>query len=239
MLDFVDPCRGRVQTLIPATQCSPVVQDDCLATILRDYVPKGLALPGVRATEAAPWPPHSSSHRAPGISFHNGRVYIDYRRELMFKYAAKWMGSLHDHDRSAYADMICQLSHEISADSTFASGLESGVKDAAERLRCIIKLGQTCVIFTAFEEVFRKWLDFLPGDHRQVWRFFPPLSRCLTGYLVLSTAHPSFQQRRRIIWSWKCNARQLYPYLRRSWGSHGHRSLETPVPSRFRKRRGP
>lgn len=155
------------------SQADPsLCQDDCLATILRDHVPKGLALPGVRSTEAAPWPPRSSSHRTPGISFHNGRVYIDYRRELMFRYAAKWMGSLYDHDPSEYAEAIFQLSREISRDSAFVSGPESGGKEAAERcLRCIIKLGQTSVIFTVFEEVFRKWLDLLPGDHRQVCCF--------------------------------------------------------------------
>lgn len=93
----------------------------------------------------------------------------------MSKYAATWMGSLHDYDRLAYADMICQLSREITDDYTVTSGLKSGAKEAAEqRLRCIIKLGQTPVIFTVFEEVFRKWLDLLPGDHRQVCYFFSP-----------------------------------------------------------------
>lgn len=98
----------------------------------------------------------------------------------MSKYAAKWMGSLHDHDRSAYADMMCQLSLEITEDCAFTSGVESGEKEAAEEhLRRIIKLGQTPIIFTTFEEVFRKWLDLLPGDHRQVCcfcSFFPLFS---------------------------------------------------------------
>jgi len=148
-------------------------QDDCIATVLRDHVPKGLALPGVRSTEAAPWPPHASNHRTPGISFHNGRVYIDYRRELMSRYAAKWMGSLHDDDRSAYADMICQLSQELAGDSSFESGPESRATEAAERhLRSIIKLGQTSVIFTVFEDVFQQWLYLLPRDHRQVCGLF-------------------------------------------------------------------
>ena len=181
-------------------------QDDCLATILRDYVPKGLALPGVRSTEATPWPPHSSSHRTPGISFHNGRVYIDYRRELVSRYAAKWMGSLHDHDRSAYADMIYQLSQELTEDSTFESGSEFGMKEAAERhLRSIIKLGQTPVIFTVFEDTFKKWLGLLPRDHRQVCHFDLLSSKSLTDLLVLPDTHPSVQQRRRSSWSWKRN----------------------------------
>jgi hypothetical protein len=124
--------------------------------------------------EAAPWPHHSLNHRAPGISFHNGRVYIDYRRELMARYAAKWMGSLHDRDRSAYADMISQ---ELAEDSAFDDGPESGAKEVAERnLRSIIKLGQTSVIFTVFEDLFKNWLDLLPSDHRQVCDFDLPSS---------------------------------------------------------------
>jgi len=170
-------------------------------------VPKGLALPGVRSTEAAPWPPHSSNHRTPGISFHNGRVYIDYRRDLMSRYAAKWMGSLHNHDRSAYADMIYQLSQELSEDSTFESGPESGPKEAAERhLRSIIKLGQTPIIFTVFEDLITKWLDLLPRDHRQVRGFHSLLTQSLTNQLVLPGARSFVQQRGRGSWARKRNA---------------------------------
>jgi hypothetical protein len=111
----------------------------------------------------------------------------------MSKYAAKWMGSLHDRDRFAYADMICQLSQEISEHYTFPSGLNSGAKQVAEQsLRCIIKLGQTPVIFTVFEEVFRKWLDLLPGDHRQVCCFFSYFLPFLTENPVLPVTRPSF-----------------------------------------------
>ena len=117
----------------------------------------------------------------------------------MSRYAAKWMGSLHDHDRLAYADLICQLSQEVSEDSTFANGLASGEKEVAERLRCIIKLGQTSVIFTVFEEVFRRWLDWLPGDHRQVCCFASFFPYYLTDSLVLPVAHPLVQQRYRVI----------------------------------------
>ena len=87
----------------------------------------------------------------------------------MSRYAAKWMGSLHDHDRSAYASMICQLSQGLAGDSSFEGGLESKANEGAERhLRSIIKLGQTSVIFTVFEDVFKQWLYLLPRDHRQV-----------------------------------------------------------------------
>ena len=110
----------------------------------------------------------------------------------MSKYAAKWMGSLHDYDRLAYADKIYQLSREITEDHAFTSGVESGAKEAAEQcLRCIIKLGQTPVVFTVFEEVFRKWLDLLPGDHRQVCRFYPFFPPFLTDDPVLPATHPS------------------------------------------------
>jgi len=99
----------------------------------------------------------------------------------MSRYAAKWMGSLHDHDRSGYADMISQLSRELSEDSTFETGSRSGAKEAAERhLRSIIKLGQTPAIFTVFEDVIKQWLDLLPMDHLQVRRFCSLLVQPLT-----------------------------------------------------------
>lgn len=95
----------------------------------------------------------------------------------MVRYAAKWMGSLHDCDREAYAGMISQ---ELADDSTFDDGSESGEKRVAERhLRSIIKLGQTSVIFTVFEDLFQNWLDLLPSDHEQVCNFNPPSSQSL------------------------------------------------------------
>lgn len=92
--------------------------------------------------------------------------------------------------------MIFQLSQELSEDSTFESRPASGTKDAAERhLRSIIKLGQTPVIFTVFEDAFKKWLNLLPRDHRQVCHFDLLSSQSLTDQLVLPGAHPSVQQR--------------------------------------------
>lgn len=187
--------------------------------------------------EAAPWPPHSLNHRAPGISFHNGRVYIDYRRELMVRYAAKWMGSLHDRDRSAYAGMICQ---ELAEDSTFDGGSESGEREIAEKhLRSIIKLGQTSVIFTVFEDLFKNWLDLLPNDHRQVCNFDSPSSRYLIDKLVLPAAHPPVQQRRGGGRPWKRNPRQFWPHLHGHRASCSYRSLENYVPSCLREQGRP
>lgn len=91
--------------------------------MLRDYVPKGQALPGVRSLEGQPWPSGPGSRRSPAVSFNNGRVYIDYRRDLLSRYAARWMGSLHDHDPSAYGEMLFQLSADLAEEnvSDFAS----------------------------------------------------------------------------------------------------------------------
>ena len=150
------------------------------------------------------------------------------------------MGSLHDHDRLAYAEMIFQLSRELSEDSTFETGPESGAKEAAERhLRSIIKLGQTSVIFTVFENAIKMWLDLLPSDHRQVCCFYSLLTRFLTDRLVLSSAHPSVQQRGRSSWPRKRNPRQLYLRFYGRGRARGHRSLENFVPSCFRKQREP
>lgn len=85
--------------------------------MLRDYVPKGQALPGVRSLEGTPWPSGPNSRHTTSISFNNGRVYIDYRRDLLSRYAARWMGSLHDHDPSAYGEMLFQLSADLAEDN--------------------------------------------------------------------------------------------------------------------------
>lgn len=100
------------------------------------------------------------------------------------------MGSLYDRDRLAYADTIYQLARDVSEDYEFISGLEE--KEVAEQiLRRIIKLGQTPVIFTVFEEVFRKWLELLPRDYRQVCCRYSFLPTFLTDNLVLPVARPS------------------------------------------------
>ena len=158
-------------------------------------MPKGLTLPGVRSTETAPWPPRSSNHRAPGISsFHSGQVYIDYRRNPTSRYAAKWMGPLHNHYRSTYVGMEYQLSQALSEDSTFESGPESGLKETTGRhLGNIIKLGQIPVIFTALEDFATKWLNLLPR-HRQVRCFYPLLTSSLKDQLVSPGARPFVRQ---------------------------------------------
>lgn len=160
--------------------------------MLRDYVPKGQALPGVRSLEGQSWPSGPTFRRSPAISFNNGRVYIDYRRDLLSRYAARWMGSLHDYDPTAYGEMLFRLSADLAEENAPEFVIEKGgplaeivcnlkafyprliffqgkQKAKIDRhLRCIIKLGQSSIIFTVFDDLFLKWLELIPHDHRQV-----------------------------------------------------------------------
>jgi hypothetical protein len=165
--------------------------------MLRDYVPKGQALPGVRSLEGQSWPSGPTFRRSPAISFNNGRVYIDYRRDLLSRYAARWMGSLHDYDPTAYGDMLFQLSADLAEENApefvnaegdplakivcnletffytcwtdFFQGKQKAKID--RHLRCIIQLGQSSIIFTVLDDLFSKWLELIPHDHRQVLHY--------------------------------------------------------------------
>jgi hypothetical protein len=81
-------------------------------------VPKGQAVPGVHLLDSKPWPIRSGSNQQPASSSNNGRVYIEYRRDLEARYAARWMCSLHDHDPSVYAMTLFQLSADLTEENT-------------------------------------------------------------------------------------------------------------------------
>ncbi|KAI6005919.1 hypothetical protein EDD15DRAFT_2384583 [Pisolithus albus] len=95
-------------------------EDNCLATILRDYVSEGRRLPGVRApTDPVPWPRTQNSRRIPTNSVNNGGDYIASRRNLLHTYIAKWLLALHNQDISAYPAIVFDATHEIASDCTY------------------------------------------------------------------------------------------------------------------------
>ena len=160
--------------------------------MLRDYVPKGQKLPGVRSLEGQTWPVGPT--RPPAISSNNGRAYIDYRRDLLTRYAARWMCSLHDHDPPAYALMLFQLSADLTGEHTadimdskdseaqivgrvtirmpcpidFSTFQRQKKANADRQLGCLMKLGQASIIFSVFDDVFFRWLELITYDDRQV-----------------------------------------------------------------------
>ncbi|KAI8998560.1 hypothetical protein BD414DRAFT_519687 [Trametes punicea] len=146
-----------------------LAEDDDLATMLRDYVARGLSLPGVRSgTDMQPWPSAISLRPTAAASANNGGDYVAGRRALSNRYAARWLLALHDQGVDEYAGMLFDLLVEHAegmsiADEFFIGQYRDRVEkrefDAAEKvLHSILKLNQASVVFTAFDDLFKKWL---------------------------------------------------------------------------------
>ncbi|KAI0797914.1 hypothetical protein C8Q75DRAFT_845203 [Abortiporus biennis] len=148
-----------------------LVEDDSLATILRDYVARGRNLPGVRSgVDIQPWPTHAKS-RPTATSASNGGDYVASRRFLLSRYAAPWLLATHDHDVAMYPVLLYDILAEY-AEETYSDDLSNLISEVtiintpkrqaavSDRiLRLITKVSQAGVIFTAFEDIFHRWLS--------------------------------------------------------------------------------
>ncbi|OAX44683.1 hypothetical protein K503DRAFT_196614 [Rhizopogon vinicolor AM-OR11-026] len=140
-------------------------EDDSLAKILRDFIPRGINLPGIRsATDTPMWPTPRDARRAQIGSANNGGDYVAARRSLLSRYAARWLLALHDQDVVTYARLLFEIIRDI------ASGLENCLNGhepsaTAERsLRFIIRLCQASVDFTTLDDLFLMWLQTLEPE---------------------------------------------------------------------------
>lgn len=116
----------------------------------------------------------------------NGGDYVAARRALLNRYAARWLLALHNLDVSLYAALLYDISEEISdqrfiQDDTFLESISieaqkviisielpllliltsmkgQDVKHFDQVLRLIIKLSQTSLAFTVFDQLFMRWL---------------------------------------------------------------------------------
>jgi hypothetical protein len=170
-----------------------------LATILRDYLAKQQVLPGVRSNNETPsWPSTPTSRPIPTSSMNNGGDYVAARRDLLNRYAARWLFALHNLNVSLYGALLYDLSTEISDerathDDFFLEPLSIDAQKVAmliifplililinmkaqdvkyfdQILRLIIKLSQTSVAFTVFDNLFTRWLTSVSAKNlsRQV-----------------------------------------------------------------------
>ncbi|KAI0324520.1 hypothetical protein GY45DRAFT_1288775 [Cubamyces sp. BRFM 1775] len=144
-------------------------EDDDLATMLRDYVARGLSLPGVRSgVDVQPWPSSTPLRPAAATSANNGGDYVAGRRALSYRYAARWLLALHDQDVDQYATMVFDLLVEHAQDLPVGDEFFLGkgrdpvnkreVVVAEKLLQSILKLNQSSVLFTVFDDLFQKWL---------------------------------------------------------------------------------
>ena len=94
------------------------MEDERLAGILRDYVPLGRELPGVRTSNMPqPWP--NPTKKPPfASSSNNGGDYVAQRRSLLRNYAAPWLLALHDQNVGFYGktcfEMVLEIAGELS-----------------------------------------------------------------------------------------------------------------------------
>ncbi|KAF8654221.1 hypothetical protein AX16_003745 [Volvariella volvacea WC 439] len=145
-----------------------LAEDDNLATILRDYVAKQRVLPGVRAShEASSWPSGSNARHGLAGSVNNGGDYVSARRTLLLRYVAPWLQQLHDQDPHNYASVLHNICTEYAQDDAGAQASNT-VNDSSKKytldlcerlLHAILRLSQTSVTFSMFDELFVQWLD--------------------------------------------------------------------------------
>ncbi|THU91128.1 hypothetical protein K435DRAFT_727522 [Dendrothele bispora CBS 962.96] len=143
-----------------------LAEDDNLATILRDYLAKRQALPGVRSNaEAAPWPSFQSTRHAPSSTVNSGGDYVESRRALLRRYAVPWLHALHNQDIDAYAALVYEICADFADDSIQHSTDVSFVEEQRKEeypdqlLRLISRLFNYSVTFSATEIIFGRWLD--------------------------------------------------------------------------------
>lgn len=141
-------------------------EDDSLANILRDFIPQGINLPGMRSGSDAPmWPTTHDARRAPSSSVNNGGDYVAARRSLLSRYATRWLLALHDQDFVAYARLLSDIIQDVASrhELPFFNAHESS--STAERsLRFIIRLCRASVDFTALDDLFFMWLQTLEPE---------------------------------------------------------------------------
>lgn len=107
----------RQSTLTQENTRLTLVEDEKLATILRDYVPFGRELPGVRTSSIhQPWP---SPEKKPSYTAasNNGGDYISHHKSLLRNYAAPWLLAVHDQDAVFYGKTCFELVVEIAEDT--------------------------------------------------------------------------------------------------------------------------
>lgn len=102
--------------------------------VARDFVARALPLPGVRtAIDGTVWPDQNTA-RVAGLesSSRSGDSYQACRRELMAKYAARWMQALHDQDPQLYAKVILEQAIELSRSEVSSNEIRDFIKWPSE-----------------------------------------------------------------------------------------------------------
>ncbi|KAE9396073.1 hypothetical protein BT96DRAFT_997116 [Gymnopus androsaceus JB14] len=152
---------------------SIVAWDKDLASILRDYLAKQRALPGVRsASDPLPWPSMPNGRPALSSSVNNGGDYVASRRALLSRYATPWLLALHHQDRDKYSSLLYDICVELTDDvidlptDLFIEDPTHDIKVHATHyhdklLRSLTRLFQNSITFSVSESLFIRWLSSL------------------------------------------------------------------------------
>ncbi|KAJ3801305.1 hypothetical protein GGU11DRAFT_741651 [Lentinula aff. detonsa] len=152
---------------------SIVSWDENLATILRDYLAKQRALPGVRsASDPLPWPPIPNSRPAPSSSVNNGGDYVASRKALLDRYAVPWLLALHHQNPEDYCNLLYDICAELTDEKIdlptdlYTEVTDHDVKAHATQyhdkvLRSLTRLFHNSIAFTVSEKLFMRWLASL------------------------------------------------------------------------------
>ncbi|KAJ4487923.1 hypothetical protein J3R30DRAFT_3280032 [Lentinula aciculospora] len=148
-------------------------RDKDLATILRDYLAKQRALPGVRpASDPLPWPSMPNGRPAPSSSVNNGGDYVASRKALLSRYAIPWLLALHNQNPENYCNLLYDICAELRDDEIdlptdlFSEAPDYNVKAHAAQyhdkvLRSLTRLFHNSIAFTVSEKLFVRWLSSL------------------------------------------------------------------------------
>ncbi|KAF8964709.1 hypothetical protein BDZ97DRAFT_1815206 [Flammula alnicola] len=185
-------------------------EDDNLAIILREFVAKQKRLPGVRSDRnAQPWPSPLDDRPGPINLASNGGDFVAARRSLLSRFALPWLLELHDLDPQFYCQTIFDTCSQVAADRDVEPEVAdlfiqpSKRKDYLRRcddvLRSIIKLSHCSVIFSVFDALFLRWMDFafesdvlenaIPSLHRLFSRENETMHQAINAS---DTPHPAF-----------------------------------------------
>lgn len=141
------------------------------------------------AFESLPWPSANSTRPTPTSTVNNGGDYVASRRALLNQYVSRWLLAFHDQEFKVYANVLYEICTDLAGDASVHDELFLGKWETnaekvslsdfgmairvksfllpqkrntayADRiLRYIIKLCQTTVTFSVFDDLFLMWLE--------------------------------------------------------------------------------
>lgn len=144
-----------------------LAEDDNLATVLRDFVAKKDAFPRLRSITS--WPFSKSLRPGTTSTSSNSGDYIAVRRLLTTQYVLPWLLALHNQDADLYKDLLYDTCYEFAGGEGFdpyilspnLADQEQLFRQSDNTFRSILRLFHASVIFSVFDGVILRWLEFI------------------------------------------------------------------------------